>query len=132
MRAAANKNFHLPLPPALYADLRAAAERAGTPATDVAREAIQAWLKQERRRKIQQELRAFTETYAGTEWDLDPRFEAAGIESIAKLPPWPNSPKLDSANGANGAIGAGGARPAALRKPAAQPPARVRNRKAAA
>lgn len=126
MRAAANKNFHLPLPSALYADLRAAAERAGTPATDVAREAIQVWLKQERRRKIQQELRAFAEAYAGTEWDLDPQFEAAGIESIAKLPPWPNPPKFESANDA------GAAEPAPRRKKVSKAPRRAAHRKAAA
>lgn len=101
MRAIANRNFHLPLSPALYADLRAAAERAGTPATDVAREAIQAWLRQERRREIHEELRAFAEEFAGTEWDLDPQFEAAGLESIAKLPPWPNPPKFEPARTAH-------------------------------
>lgn len=126
MRAAANKNFHLPLPSALYADLRAAAERAGTPATDVAREAIQVWLKQERRRKIQQDLRAFAEAYAGTEWDLDPQFEAAGIESIAKLPPWPNPPQFESANDA------GGTGPAPRRKKVSKAPRRAAHRKAAA
>ena len=34
------KDFHLPLPPSTYADLRAEAERCQGPATAVAREAI--------------------------------------------------------------------------------------------
>lgn len=87
MRAAANKNFHLPLPPALYADLRAASERSGTPATEVARAAIQVWLKQERRRWIHAELRAYGEGVAGTRDDFDPAVSAAGAESFLAAHP---------------------------------------------
>ena len=82
MPTVAPKNFHLPLPPALYADLRAAAEQAGTPATEVAREAIQSWLKEARRRKVREELRDFARAYAGTEWDLNPAAAAAGAQSF--------------------------------------------------
>jgi hypothetical protein len=39
------RNFHLPLPERTYALLRAEAERARVPATTLAREAIDAWLK---------------------------------------------------------------------------------------
>lgn len=39
------KNFHLPLPERLYTLLRAEAERAQLPATTLAREAIDAWLR---------------------------------------------------------------------------------------
>lgn len=90
MRTAAMRNFHLPMPAALYSSLREAAARTGSPATDVAREAIQVWLMEERRRKVREELEAFVEANAGTAWDLDPKWEAAGLESIAKLPPWPD------------------------------------------
>jgi len=40
------KNFHLPLPDQTYAHLRAEAERAEVPATALAREAIDWWLRQ--------------------------------------------------------------------------------------
>lgn len=86
------KNFHLPLPPALYAGLRDASVRLGAPATELAREAIDAWLKQEKRRHVRAEVAAFAETHAGTALDLDLAWEAAGLESAAKLPPWPNVP----------------------------------------
>ena len=86
------KNFHLPLPPALYAGLRDAALRLGAPATELAREAIDVWLKEEKRRRVRAEVAAFAEIYAGTELDSDPAWEAAGLESAAKLPPWPNVP----------------------------------------
>lgn len=87
MRPVVNKNFHLPLPPALYADLRAAAERVGTPATDVAREAIQAWLIQERRRRIHAELRAYAEVTAGSSDDFDPAVSAAGAANFLAAHP---------------------------------------------
>lgn len=86
------KNFHLPLPPALYAGLRDASVRLGAPATELAREAIDVWLKEEKRRHVRAEVAAFAETHAGTALDLDLAWEAAGLESAAKLPPWPNVP----------------------------------------
>ncbi len=48
------KNFHLPLPEQTYTHLRAEAERAQVPATELAR----------------------------TEFDLDPDLEAAGVEHL--------------------------------------------------
>jgi len=42
------KNFHLPLPEQTYAHLRAEAERMQVPATTLAREALDSWLRQHR------------------------------------------------------------------------------------
>ena len=39
------KNFHLPLPEQTYNQLREQAERAGAPATILARQAIDCWLR---------------------------------------------------------------------------------------
>ena len=44
------KNFHLPLPEQTYNHLRAEAERAQVPATALAREAIDWWLRQQLRK----------------------------------------------------------------------------------
>ena len=98
MTVATIKNFHLPMPATLYAGLREAATRAGTPATDLARQAIQAWLKEEQRRVQRDALSNFVEANAGSAWDLDPQWEAAGLDSISKLPPWavPEIVKTDS------------------------------------
>ena len=84
----ANKNFHLPLPADMYARLRDASSRLGAPATELAREAIAEWLREEKRRVLRAGLAAFVDIHAGTEWDLDPAVEAAGIESISRLPAW--------------------------------------------
>ena len=88
------KNFHLPLSADLYAGLREAAARAGAPATDVAREAIQAWLNEERRRQQRTELANFVDANAGSAWDTDPQWEAAGLETIVKPPRWPDANQI--------------------------------------
>ena len=48
------RNFHLPLPEALYRRLRSQAAAAGQPATVVARHAIEAWLGQRRLTRLAQ------------------------------------------------------------------------------
>src|SRR5437763_9902318 len=75
----AAKNLHVPLPAELHARLASEAKQLGRPATALARGAIEAWLEQRRQEQIAEDLRAFALKYAGTEFDLDPAFEAAGI-----------------------------------------------------
>ncbi len=76
------RNFHLPLPEETYANLRAAAERAQVPATTVARQAIDAWLRQEFRRARYDAIAAYAAHTAGTALDLDAELEAAGVEHL--------------------------------------------------
>ncbi|MBI5283342.1 MAG: hypothetical protein HY858_16780 [Candidatus Solibacter usitatus] len=76
------KNFHLPLPDQTYADLRAEAERAQVPATTLAREAIDAWLRQQWRNARHEAIAAYAAEMAGTAFDLDPDLEAAGIDHL--------------------------------------------------
>jgi hypothetical protein len=76
------KNFHLPLPDHTYAQLRAAAERTQMPATTLAREAIDAWLRQELRKTRHDAIAAYAEEVAGSGLDLDPALEFAGIEHL--------------------------------------------------
>jgi hypothetical protein len=78
------KNFHLPLPPHTYADLRAEAERCRVPATTVAREAIAIGLGAKRKVAKRRAIREYAEAMAGTPFDLDPALEAAGIEEILR------------------------------------------------
>jgi hypothetical protein len=76
------KNFHLPLPDDTYEDLRAAAKRSKVPATAIAREAIDFWLRQQLRKARHDAIAAFAAETAGTDLDLDDRLEAAGIEQL--------------------------------------------------
>jgi predicted transcriptional regulator len=77
------RNFHLPLPEELYRQLRAAAKAANQPATAVARNAIEAWLRQRRRAAIHEAIAAYAAKAAGTIDDLDPALEAASLEHLA-------------------------------------------------
>ena len=78
------KNFHLPLPDQTYTLLRAQAERTQVPATALAREAIEAWLKAQAKQARNDAITAYANEMAGTEFDLDPDWEAAGIEHWLK------------------------------------------------
>jgi hypothetical protein len=75
-------NFHLPLPQELHDMLRAESEASGEPATSLAREALTDWLKKRKRERRHAEIAAFAAEHAGTDLDLDPDLEAAGIEVI--------------------------------------------------
>jgi hypothetical protein len=76
------QNFHLPLPDRIYGELKEEAVRSGVPATSMAREAIQAWLKARKRAQRKADIAAFAESMAGTEFDLDSRLERATIEFL--------------------------------------------------
>lgn len=78
------RNFHLRLPERTYALLGAAAEQAQLPASMLAREAIDAWLKVQARKARHQAIAEYAAEMAGMELDLDRELERAGIEHLAR------------------------------------------------
>lgn len=78
------KNFHLPLPERTYSDLRAISERKNVPATTLAREAIDLWLRDQNKKARHEAIAAYAAEFAGTEHDLDPLLEAAATEYLIK------------------------------------------------
>jgi hypothetical protein len=78
------KNFHLPLPEQTYDHLRAEAERMQVPATALAREAVDWWLRQQSRKARQHEIAAYAAEMAGTRLDLDADLESAAVEHLIK------------------------------------------------
>jgi len=78
------KNFHLPLPEPTYSLLRAEAQRTRRPATTLARQAIDAWLRDQARKTTHDAIAAYAAEVAGTDLDLDRELESAGIEHLAK------------------------------------------------
>jgi hypothetical protein len=78
------KNFHLPLPEQTYSRLRAEAERTRVPATTLAREALDWWLREQARKSRHDAIRNYAAETAGTSLDLDPRLESAGVEHPMK------------------------------------------------
>jgi hypothetical protein len=89
MRSATPKNLHVPLPPGLYRALRAVADEEGRAATQVAREAIAQFVLARRKRDIEDELRAYVATAAGSPDDLDGALVAATVEHLAPRQPKP-------------------------------------------
>lgn len=49
---------------------------------NLAREALANWLKRSKRGRRHTEIAAFAAEHAGTDFDLDPDLEAAGIEVV--------------------------------------------------
>lgn len=78
------KNFHIPLPDDTYQRLRVVAERSKMPATVLAREAIDSWLRLQVRKARHDAIAAYAAETAGTPFDLDPDLEAAGIENLVR------------------------------------------------
>jgi hypothetical protein len=76
------RNFHLPLPDEVYSGLRAEAERTSKPATALAREAIEHWLRHRRTIARHEAIADFAAEHAGSQWDLDTDLEIASTEHL--------------------------------------------------
>lgn len=84
MAKVGKKNLHVTVSRELDAELKDQARRLGTPATVIAREAIEAWVVRTRRERLAEEIGSYADAVAGTQSDLDEAFEAAGIEDWLK------------------------------------------------
>ena len=82
MSTAKLHNFHVPLTDKLNKELRAEAKRAGQPATELAREAIESLLEDRKREALHREIAAYTRAVAGTPQDLDSELEVASIDHL--------------------------------------------------
>jgi hypothetical protein len=78
------KNFHLPLPEHVYRALREEAAAMKRPATVAAREAIETWLRERRQTLLREAIAAYAAEHAGTDIDLDPALEEAGLEVLRR------------------------------------------------
>ncbi|MBX3142719.1 MAG: hypothetical protein KF813_03100 [Trueperaceae bacterium] len=74
------KNLHVPLSLELHTSLKAQATRLRTPATVLARDAIEAWIQKCKQEQLTEEIRAYAEAVAGSGDEFDKALEAAGIE----------------------------------------------------
>ena len=78
------KNFHLPLPEQTYSQLKAQADRLRMPATKLAREAVDSWLRQQARQARRDAIAAYAAETAGTGLDLDRDLERAAVEHLVQ------------------------------------------------
>lgn len=83
------RTFHLPLPDDLHEALRAEACNESKPATVIVREALETLLEARRRDRLADEIRAYAESVAGTDLDLDGELETAAVESLLSGEPSP-------------------------------------------
>lgn len=75
-------NLHVPLPPALHERLRAEASRSGRPATTLAREAIETWIRERERQQVSDDISTYASAVAGSVADLDPVLERAATDHV--------------------------------------------------
>jgi predicted transcriptional regulator len=76
------RNFHLPLSDDVYRQLREEAARSSRPATSVARQAIELWLRHRKKVARREAIAAFAAEHAGGPLDLDANLEAAAVEQL--------------------------------------------------
>lgn len=79
------RNFHVPLPANVYGQLREEAEKRKEPATVIARQAIEYWLKEQKKVARRAAIYEYAKEVAGSSEDLDEELETAGIESLLEL-----------------------------------------------
>ncbi len=84
MVASRLKNLHVPLSPGLHEKLRREATRTGKPATELAREAIEAALLERQRTALGESIAVYAAAVAGTQDDLDPALERSAIEHLSR------------------------------------------------
>jgi predicted DNA-binding protein len=82
MPRAALQNLHVPLPGDLHRRLRDEATRSGRPATILAREAIEAWIREREREHVSDRIAEYAAAVAGTNADLDRTLERAGTDHL--------------------------------------------------
>lgn len=82
MERTALHNFHVPLPEEIFNELRAEAQRSAQPATTLARQAIEQWLRQRRKAARHRAIAAYAAEHAGSRNDLDPELEAAAVAEL--------------------------------------------------
>jgi predicted DNA-binding protein len=78
----AGRNFHVPLPDELYKRLREEAERSEQPATVLAREAIDVWLRDREKATLHDAIADYAARHGGTAVDIDDELEEASVEHL--------------------------------------------------
>jgi predicted DNA-binding protein len=78
----AGHNFHVPLPDELYKRLREEAERSDQPATVLARDAIETWLRDREKLALHDAIAEYATRHGGTAVDIDEELEEASVEHL--------------------------------------------------
>ncbi len=76
------RNFHVPLPDDLYAELKAESDNQGLPATVVVREAIAEYVTLQKRKARDESIEEYAREAVGRGEDLDEELEQAAVEHL--------------------------------------------------
>ena len=76
------RNFHVPLPEIIYNRLHKQAEHNKCAATEIARKAIEAWLKEQEQLDLHQSIAQYAKQKADSKFDLAKDMEEASIEFL--------------------------------------------------
>ncbi|MBC7473759.1 MAG: hypothetical protein H7263_05665 [Candidatus Sericytochromatia bacterium] len=79
------KNMHIPLPIQWYEKLSEISKERNTSATELVRNAVIQFLKEEEKKKVALAIEEFAIEFGGTDFDLDNELEEAGLESLRKV-----------------------------------------------
>ena len=83
MVTSVSSTFELSLTPELQSLLAEEVARTGSPPNRVVSDALIDWLRRRQRRcRVDAEIAAYAAEHAGTEFDLDPQLEEAGLECL--------------------------------------------------
>jgi len=85
MTVTALRNLHVPIPDHIHSRLKQHSKSIGLPATALVREAIERWLDERDRQQLDDAIAAYAMQTAGSQDDLDPVVEEAGLEALAAL-----------------------------------------------
>lgn len=88
MERPSTRNFHLPLPEPLYRRLRKEAERSGTPATRLVRNALEGYLRERERKAVHDAIVEYAVSMAGSGVDLDEDLQETSLEFLAQEDDW--------------------------------------------
>lgn len=80
-----SRNLHVPLSLKLYTQLKQQSLLSNTPSTQIARQAIETWLKYQKKQTLYKELVSYAAEQAGTDLDLDKTLEHAAIEWLRSM-----------------------------------------------
>ena len=109
------KNFHLPLPEQTYSQLKAQADRLRIPATKLAREAVDSWLRQQTRQARRDAIAAYaaeTPEPVSTSIAIWNGLQLSTWSRAALEPARDDEPRRSLLGGSYSAIGIGAGRPA--------------------
>jgi predicted DNA-binding protein len=85
MAAQSARNFHVPISEDIHRRLKLESARTKRPATALAREAIEAWLGERRRRALRSAIAEYAEREAGGPADLDEQLERAAVDHLRRV-----------------------------------------------